>query len=655
VQTVNAVLESDPPELAPEVVPGIRRIVGRLLEKTPDARFQSARDLAFALSALSDGTTSTTGRVARGGKGTLTWKTVSAIALIAAALSAALTAAVSWRPRDAAPSAPPSLKRFAIDTPSPVRPAGIALAPDGTRLVYRAGAGSDSLLFQRRLDALEATPIDGTETAYAPFFSPDGNWIGFASTRDRKLKKVPVNGGPPVSIADATEVMQGTWGTDGTIVVALRTGSLMAVSAEGGTLRPLTTPDKNNGVIDHHAPSALPGGALLFDIHAGPEIFRVAVRLPNGDERALIDDAYFARYVPSGHIVFGRPDGLYAARFDLDRLQIEGPSVLVVEQVLTDAISGTMEFAIADDGTLAYVPARPLGGRQLVWVDRKGQAAPLPTPPGAYQYPALSPDGQRLAIEISDGARHDISVYDFRAAQLTRITLEGSNTKPIWSPDGQRVVYAARRPEGYHIMWQPLNARAAASSLVVSPNPVWPGTWTRDGERLTYVEDPPTSLDNIRMLRIGASVPPELLLGAPPAYLHPQVSPDGQWLAYVAWESRPQVFIRPLAGGATRQITPDGGGQPRWSRDGTELFYRRLGAMMRVPIRTTPELQIGRAEKLFDEDFVSSGFGPPDYDVTADGQRFLFVKRAEAERTRVPIHVVVNWFDELRKRVPAGQ
>jgi Tol biopolymer transport system component len=327
--------------------------------------------------------------------------------------------------------------------------------------------------------------------------------------------------------------------------------------------------------------------------------------------------------------------------------------VLVVEQVFTQPTDGTIQYAVAKDGTLLYQQALALGGRQLVWSDRQGNSVPLPTPPRGYEFPTLSPDGSRVAVQIADGSRHDIWVYEFASDSLTRVTTDGTSTRPLWTPDGKRLAYATRRPDGRHIMWQPLDGTVAPTSLVRDYNTLYPGAWTPSGDRLVYVEDPPTSLVSFKILEVGASTPPETLLAAPPAYLQPDLSPDGRWLAYVAFErSRPDVYIRPLSGGAPRQLTPNGGGQPRWSADGTELFFQRPGEAFRLPIRTTPELQLGRIEKLFDHDTLQGLFGPQDYDVSSDGKRFLMVERADTERASQPFHIVLNWFEELKRRAP---
>ncbi len=218
------------------------------------------------------------------------------------------------------------------------------MSPDGTRLVFSSGFSGGLNL--RMLNEYDAKPIAGSEGGRVPFFSPDGQWIAFAV--DSKLKKVSVNGGAPVTIADtAIEtplVMQGHWGEDGTIVIAVRESGLTAVSAEGGLLRPLTTPDSSKGVVDHHSPSQLPGGALLYTLHRGPELFSIAVRTPAGDERVLLEDAFHARYLPTGHLVYGKPDGLYAAPFDLTLLALTGPPLLIVEGVQMALTSGTIQY-----------------------------------------------------------------------------------------------------------------------------------------------------------------------------------------------------------------------------------------------------------------------------------------------------------------------
>jgi eukaryotic-like serine/threonine-protein kinase len=453
-------------------------------------------------------------------------------------------------------------------------------------------------------------------------------------------------------------MLEGAWGPDGQIIVAQREHGLMTISAEGGPLVPLTTPDRQAGEIDHHAPAFLPGGrAIVYTVHTGPELFRIAVRsLDTGDERVVIDDGFFARFVPSGHLVYGRRGGLFAVPFDPRRLQITGAPVQVMENVLTVLSDGQAIFSTASDGTLVYVPAPPIEGRTLVWVDRSGREEPLPLPPRGYGYPALSPDGKRLAVQISEGPTTNVWLHDVAGGALQPLTRGASDTKPVWAANGDALTYASRQPDGRHIVLQPLAASAVPRSLVVSHNDVWPGAWTHDN-RLLFVEDPPTSLSNILQWRDGIPAQPEPLLAGPPMIPHtPTVSPDGRWLTYTVLERGiRQVIVRAMAGGTPRQITADGGAQPRWTRDGTEIVFRHRGRFMSVPIRTAASFDAGRPQALFADTYISEYGGPPGYDVTADGTRFLVVKPAEGERTPPPLHFVEHWFSELRRRAPPGR
>jgi serine/threonine-protein kinase len=390
-------------------------------------------------------------------------------------------------------------------------------------------------------------------------------------------------------------------------------------------------------------------------LHAGPEIFRVAVRsLDTGEQRTLIEDGFDARYADSGHLVYGRANTLLAAPFDLERLTITGPSVPVVENAFTVDDSGLAGFSVASDGTLVYLPAIPIGARTLTWVDRTGKAEALPSPPQAYDFPALSPDGRRVAVQISEGAGNHIFVYELGTDVLRRVTAGGSESRPLWSPDGKRLTYAARRNEERHIFWQTLDGSAAVESLVASRNDVWPGAWTADAAALVFVESPPTEISDIKLLRRSDnSLRIEPLIEGPTEDRWPSLSPNGQWIAFSSMDRDAyQVYVRPFAGGAPIQISTDRGRQARWSRDGREVFYRSHDRMMRVPIRTTPELIVGKPEMLFAGLYLGSLDGPPNYDVSPDGQRFLMVKRGDEEQSSWPIHIVLDWLEELKRRVP---
>jgi eukaryotic-like serine/threonine-protein kinase len=647
IATVNAVLEADPPELDESVPFAVRRIVHRLVEKDPEHRFQSARDLAFALGALSE-TTAAVARTVRSAG----WPRIdSRLAILGIVLAAFAGTTVVWFV-DADLSSPSRPVRRHVFQPAVPINSTFALSPDGTGLVF--SAGPPQTLYFRPLDELDAKPIPGTEGGRLPFFSPDGQWIAFETAG--KLKKVRASGGAVVTLAEVRDFMQGAWGPNGQIVIAQLEQGLMTVSEEGGALAQLTAPDIDAGEVDHHSPKFLPDGhAILFTIHTGPETFRVAVRsLVTGEQRTLIDDGYDARYATSGHLVYGRDEALFATRFDARQLRTEGPSVLVVERVRTALIDGVAVFSIGSDGTLAYMPALPIEGRTLVWVDRDGREDPLPAPNRGYNFPALSPDGTRLAVQISEGARANIWTYDFTTQALQPTSQSGFDTRPVWATDGHALTYASQRQQSRHVVWHPLDANSLLRSLVVSRNDIWPGAWTSD-RRLIYMEDPPTSITDIKQVQLDEGAQPEPLIVGPTTDFHPSLSPDGRWIAYTTFGRPPQIIVRPLAGGAPRQITPDGGGQPRWTRDGTEIVYRRPGHFMSVTIRTSPTLQVGKPQALFADTYAIGPNGPQGYDVTPDGERFIVIKPAEGERLPVPVHFVENWFAELNRRVPPGR
>jgi serine/threonine-protein kinase len=652
IATVNAVLESDPPPLPETLAPAMRRIIGRCLEKDPDERFQSARDLAFALNALSDTSSPATTASIRRVSGTtrIDWRIAALAVLVAAAVGGGLV----WSRR---PTSSPSraTKHFLFQPRVPISSGIIALSPDGRRLAFVGDvAPAMRQLFVKAFNEIDAKPVAGSEGAVAPFFSPDGEWVGFVA--GGKLKKVLARGGTVVTLCDAPEFLGGSWGDNGQILISRRTRGLTRVSAEGGTPEPVTTPDHARGEIDHHAPHWLPGSkAFLLTLHAGPEIFRVAVRSPvTGDQRTLIEDGFDAHYLDSGHIVYGRANTLLAAPFDLERLTITGPSVPVVENAFTVNDSGVAGFSVASDGTLIYLPAVPIGGRTLTWVDRAGKPEALPSPAQGYDFPALSPDGRRVAVQSSEGPRDHIFVYELGTDLLRRVTLEGSESRPLWSPDGKRLTYAARRNEERHIFWQPIDGSAAPESLVASRNDVWPGAWTPDGSALVFVESPPTEISDIKLLRRGSDTSRiEPLVEGPTEDRWPALSPNGRWILFSSMDPGIyQVYVRPFAGGAPIQISTDGGSQPRWARDGRELFYRVRGRMMRVALQTDPELIVGKPEQLFADVYHASPDGPPNYDVSPDGKRFLMVTRGGEEQLPSPIHIVLDWYEELRRRVP---
>ncbi len=371
----------------------------------------------------------------------------------------------------------------------------VALSPDGTHLVYVASrGGSQQQLYLRAMDSLEAEPIGGTEGAEDPFFSPDGQWVGFWARG--QLKKVSISGGATLTLADGRNSRGTSWGPNETIVFApIAREGLWQVSAAGGAPQELTT--LKEGETSHRWPQLLPDGkTVLFTVGIGGSYgdAHIAVqRLEEGEHRVLIRGGTFARHVPTGHLVFYRAGTMMAVLFDPVRLEVTGMPAPVLEGIQSSPNNrGVGHFSLSHLGTLVYVPggASEGGSSSLVWVDREGAVEPLGAPPHAYRGPRLSPDGQRLAVEIA-GTKRDIWVYDIARQTLTRLTFEGENQQPQWTPDGKRVTWRSIR-DGVpgNLFWKLADGTGAVERLTTSEFRQQPGSWSPDGQLLAFHHQP---------------------------------------------------------------------------------------------------------------------------------------------------------------------
>ena len=426
---IAAILKQDPPAFAAsELVapPALERVVRKCLAKSADARWQSARDLADALKWIAEERQSATQRsgeapVSVPGR-SRQWRWVAA--MIGAAV---LGGGIVWALLPRAPVSDARVRRFLIDGPpgGRIATADFAVSPDGRAVVYEARVGSGTVLYRRSLDQLDARPITGTEGGGAPTFSPDGQWLAFFV--DDLLKKISLNSDTaPITLAEFTDLIDQSieWLPDDTIALGKFGVGLFTVPATGGPPVLLTTADTAHGEIDHHNPQWLPGGkALLITRHRGAEAWDVAVlERGTGKIRVIVPDAFDARYVSSGHLVFARGETLLAAPFDLHRLELSGPPVVMVDSVMTAVNNGAARYNIAEDGSLVYARPHSRAGRSLAWLDAKGAVSPLALAPQAFSRPSLSPDGTRVAVQIDDGSRRDIWIHDLARGTLNRLT-----------------------------------------------------------------------------------------------------------------------------------------------------------------------------------------------------------------------------------------
>jgi eukaryotic-like serine/threonine-protein kinase len=666
---IGAILKDDPPpisSLQPMTPPALDRVVKRCLAKDPDDRWQTARDLEVDLKWIAEGGSHVTlaptavvkGIRSLGRRGLIL--SVGALLLVAVVTGLAIW---NLKPTPAPPLQPVS--RLVVNLPPGQQLAGldlgpaVALSPDGTHLAYAATQGATQQLYLRAMDSLEAKPISGTAGASSPFFSPDGQWLGFFAGQE--LKKVSVSGGAALTLGNAVYSYGGSWGSQGMIAFAPSTaGALQQVPDAGGAPQPLTRLEKGDSV--HRWPEFLPGGkAVLFAASAITASWlnaHVAVQsVGAGERRNLIQGATQPRYAPSGHLIYVQRGSLMAVPFDPQRLEVTSAAVPVVEGVLQSPVSGAAQYSFSITGSLVYVP----GGIQsaqsrLVWVNRNGAEQPLAAPMRAYQFPRLSPDGRRVAMAIAE-QETQIWLYDLSREALTRFTFEGNtNLIPVWTPDGKRIAFQSNREGPSNVFWQLADGSGGQERLTTSEYLQGPTSWSPDGQLMAFTEINPTTGYDIWVLRMDDRKA-QPFLQTPFLESAPRFSSDGRWLAYVSDESgHREIYVQPYPGpGGKWQISTEGGTEPVWNPNGRELFYRSGNKMMAVNIATQPGFAAGKPRMLFEGHYVPTPATLSDYDVSPDGQRFLLLKPSEQEEETTQINVVLNWFEELKQKVPTGK
>ena len=596
---------------------------------------------------------------------------VVAIALVIVGGASAWTA---WKLKPEPQKAP---QRFELAMPDGVQllPGAtrsmLAISPDGRNVAF----GASGRLFLKTPDRPTATAIAvlAGSAGANPFFSPDGLWLGFS--QGGRLRKVSVSGGAPIEIVDVGSPPLGlTWTTDDSIVFSRGPQGIWSVPASGGTPTKIITVDSKTQIA--LGPQVLPGGDdVLFTLASAGENGRttgwdnasiVVESLSSHRRQTLLSGGFDAKYVTSGHLIYARQGTVFAVPFDLSTKTLAGAPVPVLQGISSIGAGvsfggqgGSSQLSVSSDGVLVYVAAETARNeRTMAWVDRTGRELPVPIPPRALVYPRISPDGQRVALDIRD-QNQDIWTWDVRREVLAPLTFDPApDISPIWSPDGKRIAFFR---SGKGLFWQLADGSGTAESLIEArTDSLAPNDFTRDESLLLYTTQTAGGTDLLTLdLATRTSKP---LIADPTANeWNAELSPDNRWIAYQSDETGQQeIFVRPFpdVNNGKWTVSRSGGTRPHWSADGKELFYMGGGAqnsggspLMSVEVTTTQTFQAGAPRQVLVGPFYS-GLASRTYDVTRDGQRFLVIKSAGNGIATGRLIMVENWFGELRRVAP---
>lgn len=517
-----------------------------------------------------------------------------------------------------------------------------ALTPDGRTLVYVANRGGTQYVFRRRLDQTDSEIVSGTEGAMRVHVYPAGDWLAFTVSSEG-LKKVPLSGGPPAAVYQPkTGVLGLDFTSAGDLVVGDHSYGLFRVPAAGGEPVSLL-PDSTDGTPRY--PVVLPGArGLLFTVGSEPVSNRIAVLPAGAPPLRILTSGTDARYLSTGHIVFWRDGSIWAAPFDLDRLQLSGDAVPVVNRVGVMSNGGGL-FAVSANGTLAYMSPVETPARTLVWVDHNGRETALGALPGPYMEPRLSPDEQKVLLSYRSVTTEDIWLYDVNRQTTDEFLAEpASEWRAFWSADGDRALVMSRREGGFRTYAKRANGLGGVEKIVGDVHE--PYALTPDGIALIHPGAAPSRTMSLTAIADGTT---KVLWTDEVRIRDARISPDKKWIAYSTGPTvaQQQIWVRPYPDVQSNKwpVSPDGGRSPRWSSDSRTIYYRNGDDMMAAKVSTGPGGAPRSPKKLF------SGPYQPDFDIASDG-RFLMIKEpASPPLPERRIIVVLNWFQELKDRV----
>jgi len=569
------------------------------------------------------------------------------LSLVAFAIIAMALGGMSWRARSTSRLTPPMELPIALQPGErwPARDQGmIAISPDGSSLVCAVESENRVRLVRRDLRTRSVTPLEGTDGAAGPFFSRDGEWIGFF--QGGAFRRIPAAGGVvSLIVASANGAFGGSWRSNGDLVFASgpRLGMFWLPAGEA-TARPLTELDPTNGETSHRYPEALPDSRFVLYTAsrvAGSQIR--AVDVTTGANHLVVENSSHARFASPDHILFARGRTLMAAPFDPATAQVTGDAVEIAGDVMYAQASGQSQFAVSAAGVLAFVSNPPRLDRELVLVDRRGAVTPVGAPMQPYIHPRLSPDGKQIAVWLQSDDTGDVWTYDLTNRQLTRRTDNGVSWRPIWSPDGRQLAFDAKPSGMDNVFTLGLAAGSTPVPLARRDRVQSAEDWFPDGRSLVLAQvEPDTGSDlvivDVETLRVRP------LVNDQGSEAGAAVSPDGRWVAF-QWNmaSKGGIYAVAATGDRTSRVQLAARGrEPRWGHDGREIFFRDQGAMFAIGVSEHAGALVATSPiELFRGDFEERPAARANYDVLPDG-RFLMLRRVDAE-TPQRIVVSLNW------------
>jgi eukaryotic-like serine/threonine-protein kinase len=649
--TLAAVLKQEPDwqALPTDTPPGIRSLLRRSLKKDAVDRLHDIADARIEIQeAIAEPAEMTPTGPPR--RAAARWMHIIPWVVAAGSVAAALLVVQQGSRGVGSPAA--SVTRLDLDLPAGVElvtvyPPAVVLSPDGTRVAFVGAFRGLRQLYTRRLDQFETVPIRGTENANAVFMSPDGRSLGLI-TADLSLKRVSLADGLVTTVEHDAEFSAGAaWGADDRITF-VRAGALWQVPASGSPAKQLTTLDSGKRELLHAWPSVIAQGRILLFVsitgsNRGASHIE-ALSLATGQRRVIVESGTFPLYAPSGHLVFFRDGALLGVPFDVDRLEMTGPIVRVLENLAVGTTMDAPFAALSNAGSLAYAPS-DAGTTRLVWVSHQGVEQPITDTARRYQYPRLASDGRRTVV----AAAGDLWIQDIARATFTRLTSEQTvgNAFPVWTPDGTRVLF--RTLTGMY--WIAADGSGHPQAIAGSLSGDLPCSVSADGDTLAFMRQHAQTSRDIYVLSLRGQSQPRPVVSTPAYEGGAQFSPDGHWMAYASDESgQMQVYVRPFPGPDRRwPVSTQGGTQPLWNRNGKEIFYRIGNKMMVVDVSAGVDLTLSQPRQLFEQRYVFQNVSVANYDVSPDGQRFVMIKD-EAGSGR--LNVVLNWTEELKRLVP---